>query len=356
MRRLCIIIALLVSALCAEAQPLWSELEPDVQMATIRSRRTPFVVREVMLLDVPLKQLDAEKRAQLLQKVTSRCADENLAALYLYIYNALREPNGSMAQSDVRMMSLYAEPILKLWSEDENSDKLYNWAYSLGSYSAVGGEAKAKRAIKKLSNKKLLPDYSAIIQCFTTAYNIAYASVLAGKNSFNDVTPPATLYDTFTPESEEVYTAVSSTTTPIVASLGEALSDIEVAMRKECMAWNGAYHTALKHTLGRGILLTYSHRADGEYLTIADSHGDSYTFNNEIFMLDNGYFVAINRLSSHHGIIVGKFLQRGGFVLFGERNLDYGTKILGVKCEGQSIYLHVEAGDKSKRYLNFTIR
>ena len=356
MRRLCIIIVLLVSALRAEAQPLWSELTPEVQMATIRSRRTPDVVREVMLSDQPLKQLDATKRAQLLQKVTSRCADENLSALYLYIYNALRESNGSMAQSDVRMLSLYYEPILKSWSEEESSDKLYNWAYALGSYSAVGGEAKVRRAIKKLTNKKLLPDYSTIIQRFTTACDIAHASVVAGKNSFNDVTPPAILCDTFTPESLEVYNAVNSVSTPIVASLSEAQSDIEVAMRKECMAWSGAYHTTIKHNLGRGIALIHSHRVDGEYLTISDTHGDSYTFNNEIFMLDNGYFVAVKRQKLSHGIIVGKFLQRGGFVLFGERNLDYGTEILGVKCAGQSIHLHVDVEGQGERYLNYTIR
>jgi hypothetical protein len=97
-------------------------------------------------------------------------------------------------------------------------------------------------------------------------------------------------------------------------------------------------------------------RADGEYLTIADAHGDSYTLNNEMFLLDTGYFVAIKRLASPHGIIVGRFLQRGGFVILGERNLDYGTKILGVKCAGQSIYLHVEAEDKTQKYLNYTIR
>ena len=356
MRRLCIIIVLLISALCAEAQPLWSELSPSVQIATIRSRRTPQVVREVMLSDLALKQLDAPTRAQLLQRVTSRCMDQNLAALYLYIYNGLREPNGSMAQSDVRMISLYAEPILKLWAQDSTSGKMYSWAYSLGSYSAMGGEAKVRRVVKKLTNKKLLASYGSQVYRFNSAYGIAYASVSAGKNSFNDITPPAVLYDTFTPESEDIYDAVNSASTPIVASLADAHSNIDVAMRAECMAWNGAYHTAIKHNLGKGIFLTHTHRADGEYLTIADAHGDSYTLNNEMFLLDNGYFVAIKRLASPHGIIVGRFLQRGGFVIFGERNLDYGTKILGVKCAGQSIYLHVEAEDKAQKYLNYTIR
>ena len=356
MRRLCIIIVLLVSALRAEAQPLWSELTPEVQMATIRSRRTPDVVREVMLSNLPLKQLDAQKRDQLLQKVTSRCTDEKLSALYLYIYNSLREPNGSMARSDVRMLSLHPELIFKSWGQEQNIDKLYNWAYTLGSYSAMGGEAKAKRAIKKLSSKKSLVGYSSVVQRFNSAYDIAHASVVAGKNSFNDVTPPAVLYDTFTPESLEVYNAVNSVSTPIVASLSGAQSDTEVAMRKECMAWSGAYHTAIKHNLGRGIAITHSHRADGEYLTITDTHGDSYTFNNEMFMLDNGYFVAVKRQKLSHGIIVGKLLQRGGIVLFGERNLDYGTKILDVKCVGVSIHLHVDVEGKGERYLNYTIR
>jgi hypothetical protein len=309
-----------------------------------------------MLLDVPLKQLDAEQRAQLLQKVTSRCADENLAALYLYIYNALREPNGSMAQSDVRMMSLYAEPILKLWAQDSTSGKIYNWAYSLGSYSAMGGEAKVRRVVKKLTNKKLLASYGSQVYRFNSAYGIAYASVSAGKNSFNDITPPAVLYDTFTPESEDLYNTVNSASAPIVASLAEAHSNIDVAMRAECMAWNGAYHTAIKHNLGKGIFLTHTHRADGEYLTIADAHGDSYTLNNEMFLLDNGYFVAVKRGMQVHGIIVGKLLQRGGFVLFGERNLDYGTKILDVKCGGRSVHLHIDVEGKGEGYLNYTIR
>ena len=356
MRRLCIIIVLLVSALCAEAQPLWSELTPEVQMATIRSRRTPDVVREVMLSDQPLKQLDATKRAQLLQKVTSRCADENLAALYLYIYNALREPNGSMAQSDVRMLSLYAEPILKSWLEEENSDKLYNWAYSLGSYSAVGGEAKVRRVIKELKSKKMVAICGPLVETLSSACDIVHTSVLAGKNAFNDITPLATLGDAFTFETQETYTAINTISSPTVAPISVTASDTEIAMRNECMAWSGAYHTAVKHNLGKGILLTLSVRADGEYLTMTDSHGDSYTFTNEIFMLDNGCFVAVKRLKSAHGIIVGKFLQRGGLVLFGERNLDYGTKILGVKCASQSIHLHVEIEGQGEGYLNYTIR
>ena len=357
MRRLCIIILLLISALRAEAQTLWTELKPEVQTATIRSRRTPDVVREVMLSSQPLKLLDAQTRASLLQKVTSRSGDENLAALYLYIYSALREPNGSMARSDVRMLSLHGDMVFKSWAQDSDCDELYNWAYALGSYSATGGEARVKRVLKKLSSTKMKAFYGwSLVHTFNSAHDIARASVLAGLSSFNDITPPATLHDTFTPESEETYSAVNTITTPVVAPMSGAPSDIEIAMRKECMAWSGAYHTALKHNLGRGISLIYSERADGEYLTIADSHGDSYTFSNEMFMLDNGYFVAVKRGMQVHGIIVGKLLQRGGFVLFGERNLDYGTKILDVKCGGRSVHLHIDAQGKGEGYLNYTIR
>ena len=354
MRRLSIIIVLLISALHANAQTLWSELTHEVQMATIVSRRTPDVVREVMLSDQPLKQLDATKRAQLLHKVTSRCTDENLAALYLYLYNALREPNGSMARYDVRMLSLYADPLFKLW--EHNLSELYNWAYSLGSYAAMGGEAKVRRVLKELNSKKMVAICGPLVETLSSACDIVHTSVLAGKNAFNDITPLATLGDAFTFETQETYTAINTISSPTVAPISVTASDTEIAMRNECMAWSGAYHTAVKHNLGKGILLTLSVRADGEYLTMIDSHGDSYTFNNEIFMLDNGCFVAVKRQKLSHGIIVGKFLQRGGFVLFGERYLDYGTKILGVKCASQSIHLHVEIEGQGEGYLNYTIR
>lgn len=355
MRRLAIIIALLFSTLCVDAQPLWSELTPEVQIATIHSRRTPEVVRDVMLSTTPLKQLDAATRDKLVAKVTSRCSDEHLAALYLYIYSALREPNGSMAQSDMRMLSLHTGQIFKSWACDES--ELYNWAYALGSYSALYGEAKVKRVLKRLSSAKTMVLYGqTLVQTLNSAYDIAYASVLAGLNSFNDITTPATLGDVFTLDSEEEYAALSSVSSPVVAPFGEVHSDVEAAMCKECMAWGGAYHTAIKHNVSRGVSMIRSKRADGEYLTFVDAHGDSYTFSNEVYMLDDGYFVAVKRLASSHGIIVGKFLQRGGFVLFGERSLDYGTKILGIKCVGRSIHLHVDVEGKGENYLNYTIR
>jgi hypothetical protein len=43
-------------------------------------------------------------------------------------------------------------------------------------------------------------------------------------------------------------------------------------------------------------------------------------------------------------------------VLFGERNLDYGTKILDVKCGGRSVHLHIDVEGKGEGYLNYTIR
>lgn len=356
MRRLLILLVALVTLSSAEAQTLWGELSPQEQRATIMSRRTPDVVREVMLSPTPLKELDYVTRDRLIAKVTSRCGDENLAALYLYIYNTLREPNGSMAESDVRMLSMHTLPIFKLWSNAEESEGFYNWAYSIAYYAAASGEAKVKRVFKKLTNKKMAAIIGDSASRFIASYHYAYSSVKAGLSAFNDVTPLAPLCDTFTADSEETYANLSGQSSPIMAAVSEQQGDVEKAMRRECMAWGGGYHTQLKQNIGRGVSLIFSERADGEYVTIADAHGDSYTFRNEVFMLDDGYFVAIKRNASFGGIVVGKLLQRGGFVLFGERNLDYDTKILGVKCEGRSIYLHVERKDKNQSYLNFTIR
>lgn len=353
------IVALCVAmlcAFCAEAQVLWTELSATQQRTTLTSRRTPDVVREVMLGSQPLKSLDVTTREQLLAKITSRCSDENLAALYLYIYNVLREPNGSMAVDDVRMLAMHTPLVLRLWAHDEGCGQLYSWAYSLGSHSAKHGHSAVKRALKRFSSKDILSHHAALVSRFSAAYNIARASVSAGDAISNDITPLAPLGDTFTLESEASYDAVSTLSKPIVAPLGDAHSDVERAMRSECMAWDGAYNEAVKHNYGRGLTIIRSLRADGEYLTFVDVEGDSYTFENELFMLDSGYFVATTRHATPNAITLGRLLPRGGFVLFGQRSLDYGTTIRDVKCEGVSVYLYVDVEGIGERYLNYTLR
>lgn len=356
MRLFAVLCVVLLCAFRAEAQPLWTELTSNEQAAVIMSRRTPEVVRSVMLSETELKALDAETHQKLLDRITSRCTDEHLAALYLYIYNALREPNGTMAAYDVRMLAMHAPLMFKAWRDTEDYDNLYNWAYSLGAHAARYGHKAVKRALKTVASKSIVSDYGALVNRFSTAYNIAQSSVSIGLNSHNDITPPATLSETFTFESKELYDAVNTTCKPIVEPKRSADSEVESAMRRECIMWDGAYNTAIKHSHGRNLSIVCSLLADGEYLTFIDANNDAYTLENEVFILDSGYFVAICRQASPNGIIIGRLLSRGGFVLFGERSLDYGTEIRDVKCEGSSIHLCVDVEGIGERYLNYTIR
>ncbi len=356
MLRLLLIILSLFIALSADAQNLWTELTAAEQRTTIASRRTHELVREVMISPVPFKELDSETRTRLIARITSHCNDENVAALYLYIYNALREPNASMAEYDVRMLSMHPSLVLKLWASDSSYGELYNWAYSLGCQHARMGHSSVKRALSKLTKKNLLLEYGTIINRFASAYTIAYESVSAGINALKDITPLAPLDERFSISSKKEYEAVSAIAKPLVMPLGDASSEAENAMRRECMTWDGAYHTLIKHNLMRGISLIRSSSSGVEYLSFVDLKGDKYTVENQVYMLDNGLFVALRTSSSPHGIVIGRILQRGGIVLLGERSLDYGITIRGVKCAGHSVYLCVDSEDFGEQYLNFTIR
>lgn len=356
MRRLVTLIVALLMALPLSAQRPWGELSSLEQRSAIVSRRTHDVVREAMLSPTPLKELDRQSREKLINRVTARCNDPYVAALYLYVYESLREADGSMAESDVRMLAQHSELVLATWLRDTTNERLYSWAYSLGAHGAKHGQKSVKRALKKLTKKDIFLEYGSVITRFNAVFQGVNNSVHAGRNTFNDVTPLAYLDDVFVACSKEEYESVTMTKQPVVSSVADA-TDIDSLVRRECMTWDRAYHELVKkHDLGRNIQLIRSQRTDGEYLTIVDANGDSYTIDNEVYMLDLGRFVVIRRQHTPHAIAVGGVMSRGGLVMFGERKLDYGVTILDVKCTEDVVYLHVNIEGKGDGYLNFVIR
>lgn len=357
MRRIVVILLLIIASFSASAQRPWTELSADEQSAVLTSRRTPSVVRRVMTSAVPLSEIDDDSREELLRRIVSRTKDEHLAALYVYLYDVLRSPDGSMARSDVRMLTLHPEAMLVLWSSQEDRRMLYNYAYSIGRCRALGEASSVKRALRKMTKKPLFEKYLDIVALFDRAQSIAYESVLAGERTFEDVTPTVKAEDVLLLSSAEEYMEERVSLKPVAAALEEPKNEAERNMRNECMAWSRAYHTFVEHPFGRNLTLVRSTRNDGEYLTFVDSGDDSYTVASEVYILDSGGFVVVERGQKPQSLVLGRIAQRGGVDIIGKVYIDMGREIIDLRCTLTALYLHLKGADgKGEEYVKLLLK
>ena len=345
MRRFVILSIVLLSSVVAMAQRPWAELTPEEQQQVLSSRRTPNVVRSVMQHDASLKSLDSLTRAELLDRIMSRTSDHNLASLYLYIYELLREPDGSMRREDSRMLTLHSQLMYQAWSKDIDLKHLYNYAYSIGRLSSEQGAKSAKALVPKMSKKKEMQQYRIVAHHFARAVEIARDSELAAEGTFQDVTAPVQLEQSLLILSEKAYEAVVDGVEPLVLHLAEPADEVEEAMRKECITWSGAYNTAIKSNVVRGVELVRSNRAEGEYLTI-NAVDHSYSVENELYLLASGRFVAVERGAEVPSLILGRITAKGALEIRGKVYIDFGREVLDVKCNEAAVYLRVKSGDK----------
>ncbi len=354
MRRSILLCLTLLISVAAMGRTPWLELSPQQQREVLASRRTPDVVRKVMNDECKLSAIDGATRAALMQEVTSRTSDPNLAALYLYLYDLLRDPSGGNGRQDVRMLSLYAPEYLELWSSAEDRGSIYSYAYSVGRRRAIYGKLSGGGALKKLSKKRYAESYGRVIAAFNSAVELAYDSELAGRRAFEDVTPPVQTENIFLITSAEEYAGVQGVLNPLVPMLGEPKNDIEAAMRRECMLSGRAYHCSVKQSLGRGIELVQSLTHEGEYLTFIDASSDSYSVENEVYRLNADKFVVVERGAEPQSIMLGRITQRGYVDIIGRVYVDMGRKLLGVKCTESMLYIHVSRAS-SEEYLKLPL-
>lgn len=355
MRRSILLILTLLTSVAAMAYTPWPQLSSAQQEAVLRSRRTPEMVRKVMQSDFQFSTIEPTTRAELLTCVTSRTADDNLSALYLYLYNLLRDPSGDTGRQDVRMLSLHTEELLEAWSMEENHGNLYNYAYSIGHRRAIYGKSSVGGALKKLGKKRYADKYQDVIAVFNAAVEYAFKSELAGRRTFEDVTPPVQAEDKFLIFSAEEYAAIEGALQPVALAIAEPQNDIEATMRRECMLWSRTYNTYVKHSLGRNIVLVQSVASDGEYLTFVDSSNDSYSVENELYQLKSEGFVIIERRAEPQSIMLGRVTQRGIVDIIGRVYVDMGREIVDVKCTDSALYLHVRRGT-SEEYLQLPLK
>ena len=355
MRRYILLILTLLTSVAAMAHTPWSQLSSSEREAVLKSRRTPAVVRKVMQSDFQFSSLESATRVELLKCVTSRTSDDNLSALYLYLYDLLRDPSGQNGRQDLRMLSLHVEKFLEAWSAEENHGNLYNYAYSVGSRRAIYGKSSAGGVLKKLSKKRYVEKYQDVISIFNAAVEYAYKSELAGRRAFEDVTPPVKAEDKFLIFSAEEYNAVSGALTPVALSFAEPQNEIEATMRRECMLWSRAYNAYIKHSLGRNIELVQSATSEGEYLTFVDSSDDSYSVENELYQLKSGGFVVVERHAEVQSVMLGRVTPRGVVDIIGRVYIDMGRELVDVKCTDSALYLHVRRG-ATQEYLQLPLK
>ncbi len=355
MRRYILLILTLLTSVAAMAHTPWSHLSSIEQEAVLKSRRTPAVVRKVMQSDFQFSTIDNATRAELMRCVISRTGDENLSALYLYLYDLLRDPSGANGRQDVRMLSLHAEELLEAWSKEDEHGNLYNYAYAVGRRRAIYGKTSVGAALNKLGKKRYADKYQDIISTFNTAVEYAYKSELAGLRTFEDVTPPVQAEDKFLIFTAEEYAAIKDVLQPVALTLSEPQNDTEAAMRRECMLWSRAYNAYIQHSLGRNIVLVQSATSDGEYITFIDSGDSSYSVENELYHLKSGNYVIVERRAEPQSIILGRVTQRGVVYIIGRVYVDMGRELLDVKCTDDALYLHVRRGAKDE-YLQLPLK
>ncbi len=356
MRSILVVVLLLASTLSLSAQRPWSELSDLEQRAVLSSRRTPEVVRSVMTSDKGIMAIDSATRSQLLRRTLSKTRDPHLEALYVYLYEILRSPDGSMGQSDVRMLKSHSEAMLASWSADKERRKLYNYAYSMGRSGALHGEGSVRSAMRKMAKKRTFERYGELITLFNRSQAIAFESVTAGRRAFEDITPTVKGEYLLLLSSADEYAAAKAEIKPIAPPLAEASTDVERHMRGECMAWARSFHSFVSHNLSRNLTLVRSTTLGGEYLTFVDQSEDSYTVVNEVYILNSGYFVVVDRMAKPQNLILGRVAQRGSVDIVGNIYIDMGRELLDLKCASDNLYLRVKGADGGEEYLRLELQ
>lgn len=354
MRRCIILIFTLLLSTTLFAQRPWTELSTSEQREVLASRRVNEAMRRVMRGDIAVSKLNRATRTEILERVTTRSSDANTAALYVYLYNLLREGDGSMSRLDVRMLSLHTAPMLAAWSSDAEDGRAMNFAYSLGKRRANIGKTAVGGVLKKMS-KKRFAEYGELVASFSRAVEIIAASESAGKRAFEDITPPAQAEDRFLYLSGEEYAAITATITPVVGTLPTAITLLEIEAREECIVWSGAYHTALKENIGRNTSLVHSTTYDIEYLTLIDTNDNSYTVENELYLLPSHHFLVMERGKNPESLLLGRVTQRGGIEIIGRVYIDHGRKLRDLKVTAEALYLSVE-GSRGVEYLMLPLK
>ena len=343
MRRCIILILCLLLSTPLFAQKPWLELSASQQQSVLGSRRVGEVVRGAMHDGASITRLDSATRAQILERITSRSGDGNTAALYTYLYNILREPDGSMSRSDVRMLEQHTAHMLALWASDSCGDRAANYAFALGLRRAEQGKTEISGVLGKLNKKRFQERYGSIIETFTDIIDIVALSASAGERTFEDITPPAQAEERLLLLDKAEYDAAVGSIGPLVEPLPCPASEAERAAVEESMTWCGAYHTAIKQNIGRNISLVRSTTRNGEYLTLIDANDHSYTVENELYLYSSHRFVVVERGNELQSLLLGRITQRGGVEIIGRVYIDLGRELRELKCSSDALYLCVDS-------------
>jgi hypothetical protein len=87
---------------------------------------------------------------------------------------------------------------------------------------------------------------------------------------------------------------------------------------------------------------------DAEYLTLVDCNDDSYTVENELYLLPDDHFLVVERGTKPQSLLLGVITSSGGVEIEGRVFVDLGREIRELKCTAETLYIYVvsERGDE----------
>lgn len=344
MRTLLLTVSLLLCVVEVSAQRPWGDYEPQQQERIIASRLESDLLCRA--LD-DAASLTMAEHDEVMTLVAQRTRDRALASLYLYIYESLRHDDGSDAQADVAMITLYPTYMLELLSSPNHDYDLYNYAYAIGRYNALEEGRRGSNALGKLQKRRYRRHYGELVDALRYGVAMVENSVLLGSGVECDFTSAPMSERVAREIDAERYNAVASHVMPLAVPTYEG---VETHIVEECAQWCGSYNRVVEHDCGGAIDIIHSQELHNAYFTICDSSQECYTLPAMLYITPSGriYGVAVDQASVVECVVVGR-VDRGDVTITDVIPIIEG-EVIEAKCCNDELYLHLDV-EAEARYL-----
>lgn len=334
MRRATLILLAMASVTMAAAQRPWVELDERRQQQILASKHISAQLRESY---ADIANVDTPTREALWHEVTTPTKDQRLASLYLYIYEQLRQSDGSTAQEDLTMLTAYPDYHLTAWQNEEHHYDIYNYAYNIATL-AAHGQRPTTALLRPLQRRKLMRRHGEAIATLIRCATFAEGSISLGMTIEPDHTLPWAVERLPRHITAAEYHKVGDRQR-LHSSTEQLTTELQM-MVEECIRWDGSYNVTIEHTLGRDILIVEAHGDHSSHIAIVDSNGTTTTLPSPCYLLGDGQVYAIARHDGTTHILIAH-IAKGCATL-------RGTIALGdvapetIKCDNTGIYFERE--------------
>ena len=348
MRRLLLVVLTLCGTLQALAQRPWDEYDHRQQQRIVASKNTPQQVRSAL---AQLDNVRGEDRDILLEEVTKPTKNRQVASLYLYIYECLRQDDGGTADADVAMLRAYPKYMLEQWCEPEHQFDIYNRAYAVALYGVRTGETRHVNGVIRALSKGSSRRTKVLARRFETCLTVAEQSLALGEVYAIDHTQPTILDIYVEPITKARYAAAVGSCSAVAYPTFEDVDKDYVIMMEECMSWYGGYYTAMKHSLGRNVAMTYCQLPLSAHIILSDAVGDCHTLPWMLYITKDGmlYAISVGEAWNIDHVVVG-ILKDGLFGMAGIVDVEDGA-LLSAKCSDDGLYIEVDGPSGAVYYV-----